>query len=151
VLIAVVVLSLGLLGLAALQAATLTLAKSSFHRTQAVNLAYDITDQMRVNRDSALDYVGDYSSVACDTGFSRSGSGAAADIAEWRNALACRLPSGSGSIAVENPGGDATRFEATVQVFWSEARVTDEEVAKQLRPRGEDDYTLREIIFATEL
>jgi type IV pilus assembly protein PilV len=150
VLIAVVVLSLGLLGLAALQAATLTLAKSSFHRTQAVNLAYEITDQMRANRSEALEYDGNYDAVTCNTDFSRSGSLATADVAEWRNALACHLPDGRGSIAVANVAGDATRFEATVQVFWSEARITNDEGADQLSP-DEDDHTLRQIIFATEL
>lgn len=150
VLIAVVVLSLGLLGLAALQGATLTLTKSSFHRTQAVNLAYEITDQMRANRASALDYAGDYGAVTCNTEFARGGSLVTADLAEWRNALACHLPSGSGSIAVTNVAGDTRRFEATVQVLWVEARLRNEEGADQLSP-DEDDHTRRQIIFATEL
>lgn len=138
VLIAIVVLSIGLLGLASLQGVTLKLIQGSFHRTQATNLAYEITDQMRANRASALDYAGTYSAVTCNTAFSRSGSLAAADIAEWRNALACSLPGGWASIKVNNVAGSANRFEVEVEVGWEEARleeVTDqlEEVTDQLR------------------
>jgi type IV pilus assembly protein PilV len=54
VLIAVLVLSLGLLGLAGLQASSLRYNNSAAARGQATFLAYDIIDRMRANRTAAL-------------------------------------------------------------------------------------------------
>lgn len=54
VLIAVLVLSLGLLGLAGLQATSLKANTSAAARGQATLVAYDIIDRMRANRDAAL-------------------------------------------------------------------------------------------------
>jgi type IV pilus assembly protein PilV len=54
VLIAVLVLSLGLLGLAGLQANSLKFNTSAAVRGQATLVAYDIIDRMRANRDAAL-------------------------------------------------------------------------------------------------
>jgi type IV pilus assembly protein PilV len=49
VLIALLILSIGLLGLAALQTIGLRSIQMSFMRTQAAQLAYDISDRMRAN------------------------------------------------------------------------------------------------------
>lgn len=50
VLIAVVVLAFGLLGFALLQTMNVRYVQSANYRTQATNLAYDLTEQMRSNR-----------------------------------------------------------------------------------------------------
>ncbi|RLK48633.1 type IV pilus assembly protein PilV [Alkalispirillum mobile] len=55
VLIAVVVLSIGLLGLATLQATSLGFNHEAYTRSQATLTAYDITDRMRANREAAED------------------------------------------------------------------------------------------------
>lgn len=63
VLIAVLVLSIGLLGLAALQATSLRNNHSGYLRSQATLLAYDMIDRMRANRNVAVDtnaYVVDF-------------------------------------------------------------------------------------------
>jgi type IV pilus assembly protein PilV len=49
VLVALLVLSIGLLGLAALQLTSLSLNTDSYLRTQATFFAYDIVDKMRLN------------------------------------------------------------------------------------------------------
>lgn len=49
VLVALLVLSIGLLGLAALQTVSLKFNADSYTRTQATILAYDIVDRMRAN------------------------------------------------------------------------------------------------------
>lgn len=49
VLVAVVVLSIGLLGLAGLQATGLSQNNSAYQRTQATLLAYDMLDRLRAN------------------------------------------------------------------------------------------------------
>ncbi|NOS87695.1 MAG: type IV pilus modification protein PilV [Methylococcaceae bacterium] len=50
VLVAMVVLSIGLLGLAGLQATSLKSNQSAYHRSQATQLAYEMADRMRANR-----------------------------------------------------------------------------------------------------
>ncbi len=56
VLIAMLVLAIGLLGLAALQAQGLRFSNDALVRTQATALASDLLDRMRANRDNAADY-----------------------------------------------------------------------------------------------
>jgi type IV pilus assembly protein PilV len=115
VLIAALVLSIGLLGLAGLQAVSVKMNQGSYLRTQATNLAYEITDAMRANPSNSDDYLDTFSNVTCDLEYVRTGSIAAADIAEWQNRLACLLPTGSGSIAQ-----NGNIF--TITVTWDESR-----------------------------
>lgn len=65
VMIAVLILGLGLLAFALLQTMNVRFSKSANQRTQATNLAYEMLDQMRVNRVAAVAYVGNY--AATDT------------------------------------------------------------------------------------
>jgi type IV pilus assembly protein PilV len=134
VLVAVVVLSIGLLGLAALQASTTRSNHSALLRTQATNLAYDIVDRMRANVTPAEsgDYDADYGALpdeddptpaanACDPALAPSGSIANRDLQEWKNTLACALPSGDGRIT-----RDATNNRlVTVDVRWDDSRSED--------------------------
>ena len=54
ILVALLVLSIGLLGLAGLQTFSLRNNHSAFLRSQAVVLAYDALDRLRSNRDQAM-------------------------------------------------------------------------------------------------
>jgi len=69
ILIALLVLSLGLIGLAMLQATGLRFNNDSYMRSQATILAYDIIDRMRANKTSADagDYCLDSKTPACET------------------------------------------------------------------------------------
>ena len=120
ILIALLVLSIGMLGIAALQAATVQFNHSAYLRSQATSFAYDVVDRMRANRAAAIngDYNGAFATPApaCNTVAAASATVAAADVAAWRNALACRLPSGTGSISVDANG------VATVGVRWDDSR-----------------------------
>jgi type IV pilus assembly protein PilV len=49
ILVSMVILAIGLLGLAGLQMTSLRHNLSSYHRSQATQLAYDMADRMRVN------------------------------------------------------------------------------------------------------
>ncbi len=49
VLIAMIILAVGLLGLAGLQATSLRNTQSAYNRSQATQLAYDMADRMRAN------------------------------------------------------------------------------------------------------
>ncbi|MEH6686099.1 MAG: type IV pilus modification protein PilV [Halopseudomonas sabulinigri] len=115
VLIAIVVLAIGLLGLAGLQISSLQSNQSSYYRSQATILAYDLTDRMRANRDAAL--AGSYAvnfptSSTENTG---SGSQAAKDKAEWLNRLATALPEATGKV-------ETTSNLVTISVRWNDTR-----------------------------
>jgi len=65
VLVAVLVLSIGLLGLASLQMTVLRSNHSAYLRSQATLLAQDITERMLANRSAAL--AGKYDAANCTT------------------------------------------------------------------------------------
>lgn len=101
VLVSLLILSIGILGLATLQTASLNFNNASAQRTQATVLAYDMADRMRANRQAAI--AGDYDLAlpvnppACAAP-AIAGTVAVQDISMWQMALACRLPLGTGSI-----------------------------------------------------
>ncbi len=115
IMVAVVVLAIGLLGLAGLQATSLRFNNSAYHRSQATNLAYDMADRMRVNRQAALNAAYDLCNAnvnaAVCVGLAKQ------DVQEWRTALASTLPLGTGSIA-RTAGTNV--FKITVQ--WDDSR-----------------------------
>jgi type IV pilus assembly protein PilV len=119
-LIAVLVLSIGLLGVATLQTVGLRFNHEAYLRSQATLLAHDIIDRMRANREAALNgsYVGtgfgDALPSACEP-ITPSGGLAQRDVQEWKQALTCTLPAGDGAIA-----RNGSVF--TVQVRWREGR-----------------------------
>jgi len=98
VLVALLVLSIGLLGLVALQSFTLQANQGAYYRTQAVNTAYEVTDFMRANR-------GDPGGV--DTTFP-----------SLQTRIAQQLPGGALAVAWVPP-------LLTVTVTWQDARSTD--------------------------
>lgn len=129
VLIAVVILGLGLLGLAALEATSLANTQSAFNRSQATQLAYDIIDRMRTNAGQAASYVVTAAQLAaancpngsnpCDACTSAANTCtptqiAQKDLVEWRNGVRA-LPQGTASIAVN--GGIYT-----VTISWDDTK-----------------------------
>jgi type IV pilus assembly protein PilV len=94
VLVALVILCVGLLGVAALQLTSLKSNHGSALRTQATFLAYDIVDRMRANRESATN--GDYDIDFGDTG--AGGTLAGDDLVAWKQNIARTLP------AIDNEG-----------------------------------------------
>jgi type IV pilus assembly protein PilV len=118
VLIALVILSIGLLGLAGLQTVSLQFNTSAYYRSQATALSYSLADRMRANRQGALAnlYNGAFEDPppACDPA-GLTGGAPAQDVAAWRNAIACQLPFGTGAIT-----RNAAEFTITVQ--WDDTR-----------------------------
>lgn len=112
VLIALVVLSIGLLGLAGLQSAGLRFNQSAAMRTQATQLAYDLADRMRAN--SVAVNAGDYlgaagTTVACHTTTGCSPAEMAADdLAAWNAAITRYLPSGEGLVCRDSDISNGT-------------------------------------------
>ncbi len=102
VLISMVILAVGLLGLAALQGSALRLSHQAEIRSQATQMAHEMADRMRANRPAALrgDYVGACEAAECDPELVRADVGSVAenDLLEWCNAFACLLPQCLGSV-----------------------------------------------------
>jgi type IV pilus assembly protein PilV len=131
VLVALVVLSLGLLSMAGLQIISIRSVHSSFVRGQAVLSAYTIADRMRANRPAVRDLdgtaIGFYNSAdvatyqapndndctedaaaatACTTA-----EMAAHDLFEWNQSLTVdttRLPNGQGTVCIDSTSNDGT-------------------------------------------
>lgn len=106
VLVAVMVLSIGLLGLASLQVNGLRFNHSAYLRTQATLLAEEIADRMRANRPGFPSYSGTNLAVtavaACDTAAGcTSAQMAQNDLAQWQQSLAGLLPSGQGLVCLD--------------------------------------------------
>ncbi|MEZ5515019.1 MAG: type IV pilus modification protein PilV [Steroidobacteraceae bacterium] len=127
-LIALLVLSIGLLGVGLMQFSSLRSNHGSSLRSQATFLAYDVTDRMRANRAAAT--AGGY-----DIAIGAAPAGAAVadnDLVRWKQNLAATLPAGDGSVArtqVVRPAGPlgaavtVTTFTITVQ--WDDSRGTE--------------------------
>lgn len=104
VLIATVVLSIGLLGLAGLQTAALKVNQTASARSQAAFLTNDIFDRMRANREAALNGGYDINGIAAAA--IPAGAGVATgDLTAWRDRITGALPEGDGSICRTNVPG----------------------------------------------
>lgn len=116
-LVALFVLSIGLLGLAGLQAQGLRYNHDAYVRSQATFLAYDIIERMRTNAPNVANYVGEAPAVDC---------GEAASVAEndracWHAEVAALLPGGSAEIVQ-----DATNSNVfTVNLSWVDRTTTE--------------------------
>ncbi|HFE32669.1 MAG TPA: type IV pilus modification protein PilV [Gammaproteobacteria bacterium] len=123
ILIALIILSIGLLGLAGLQANSLKNNNSAYQRTQASLLANEMLDRIRANRQGletgAYDAID--STSTSDPGCITSGCSnmqmAQYDAHDWSDRLANLLPSGQGTVS----GGGANSV-FTITVMWDDAR-----------------------------
>ncbi|MFC4312111.1 type IV pilus modification protein PilV [Steroidobacter flavus] len=109
VLVTLVIISVGLLGVAALQLTTVRNNYDSFVRTQAATLAGDMLDRMRANRSMVTQYEIDITNETVPN------NAAGRDIRRWRDTLAGQLPRGIGGITYD----DATRI-VTIEIRWRE-------------------------------
>lgn len=119
-LIALVVLSIGLLGHANLQSLGLRTNTHSFWRTQASILAIDMADRMRAN--SAGIATGAYNDIStlpedanCIDTFCTPLAMAKTDARAWQQTLARELPQGNGSVS-----GNGAGSLFTITIRWQE-------------------------------
>jgi len=117
VLVTLVVISMGLLGVAALQMRTLRHNYDALMRSHASALADDIADRMRSNSAAVRPASGQskYETKFGASSTSSDASRATRDVMEWKNAMAARLPSGDGEVVVAEDTG-----LVTIRVRWGE-------------------------------
>jgi len=140
VMVALLVLSIGLLGLAFLQGTGHSFNTDAYARTQATMLAYDIVDRMRandkgfeddnlpykvdtqtaaVNRRTAYDTCYAASTCACDTSTCGPLALAVYDIGQWYALQETLLPVDSGHLSTI----DITNNVVTITMRWREKEV----------------------------
>lgn len=99
ILVAMLILAIGVLGIAALQYKGLQFNQDAYFRTQINYLAYDIADRMRLNQANAAQYANnltDYQVPAtAPSGCDESAVSYTNDLACWKVELYNSLPPGS--------------------------------------------------------
>lgn len=116
VMVAIIVLSLGLLGLAGLQAATLRNNQTAHYRAIAIQQTYDMADRLRANQAGVI--AGNYNNLDasipaspdCVAGVCTPANMAVADHSQWNNNNARMLPGGTGTVV----GTAAAGFDITI-------------------------------------
>jgi len=131
VLVALVVLAIGLLGIAGLLLTSLQSGRTATYRTQAVNLAADLADRIRMNRTATGGYGTLFDDAvimvpACDTtGGCSDAELAATDLSRWKATLAQLLPNGQGQVVVTPPLGTGEPDNYVISVRWTEVGEVD--------------------------
>lgn len=116
VLVAIVILSIGLLGLAGLQATSIQGNYGAFYRSQATILAADITDRMRANRKAAIAGSYSLSELTSAPPSNSPATRADKDLNEWITQVA-KLPHGKAKIERDN-----TTSLVTITINWDDSR-----------------------------
>ncbi len=126
VLITLVILAIGLLGLAGLQTTGLKNNLSAYHRSQATQLSYDIADRMRANIAALNSYTtitptSATEKAACENAATGCTAAAMAehDLYEWNTTLEAVLPDGIGTITTSG-----TEYKITIT--WNDDRDGDD-------------------------
>ena len=122
-LVALIVLAVGMLGIASLYVTTLRASGSAGSRMQAINLASDLADRIRANRTAEAAYAG----AAAANGTSCIGTGvsctpdqmAAHDLFVWQAAIQATLPGPPAGTVTVNAGTNPPSYQ--IQVSWVEA------------------------------
>jgi type IV pilus assembly protein PilV len=131
VLIALLVLSIGLLGIGKMMMLSARANDSAYMRSQATALAYTMLDAMRANRQAAIVQGYDTAMGVFPVGLQpcgtvaapcNSGQQAQNDLFLWGSSLGTALPLGQGSVAtaVALAGTGANNITATVTVQWAD-------------------------------
>jgi type IV pilus assembly protein PilV len=136
--VALVVLSIGMLGIAALHVESLRSGRTALTRTTAVTLAADMADRIRANRTATkADYEAVVTSADTDAKCLPGGAGctpaelARHDKAVWLGAISGRvvggvtipglLPGGTGTVGCDDT---TTPRTFTITITWSEVNAT---------------------------
>ncbi|MGA9422631.1 MAG: type IV pilus modification protein PilV [Rhodanobacteraceae bacterium] len=120
VLIALLIFSFGMLGLAALQSFSVKANQSANYRSQATALTNTMLDNIRANRDYIQSYYSsDYAAGDdCTTSDPPDGATQAEfDVNNWRYQVSCELPAGEAAIA------PISANEVAVCIRWSDSRL----------------------------
>jgi len=133
VLVALVVLGVGLLGIASLYVVTLRTSGGAIYRMQAVNLASDLGDRIRANRTAGTAYADapatDGDRCNGPTANCSAAEMAAHDLYQWQEQIQATLPGNpTGTVTVDTT---TTPFSYEIEVTWLESGDADTEQNRQ--------------------
>lgn len=126
-LIALLILSIGLLGIAGLQSKGQQANYEAYVRTQATMMAYELMDRIRLNPDpdgtgtgayATADLSAETMTTDCDAASCDKVKLRAYDLVKWRDMLAERIPGGVGTVTTVNRSSDGIgadwRYQITI-------------------------------------
>jgi type IV pilus assembly protein PilV len=138
-LVALVVLSIGMLGVASLFVVSLRSGGSAIQRTHAVGLASNIADRIRANRRAGIAYESSASAadnlcVGASSIVCTPEQMAKNDIYLWKQEIASAFPGGNASGSIDFEPGETSRDPATytITVQWKEQGRNSSESAESL-------------------
>lgn len=125
--VALVVLAVGMLGVASLFATSLNSGSSAISRMQAVSLVSDLADRIRANPTANVAYQAAAANKNCVGGNVGAVTCAPSDMAAndlyiWNQQIASAWPGGSGTGAVTVVDAGAGVFTYTIQISWTEKK-----------------------------
>lgn len=126
VLIALVILSIGLLGVAALQGVGLRSSNGAYLTSQASLLAYDIADRIRANPQPVDSYDFDTTTIDCSQPVPTTPTSPliTADLAEWACAVQGLLPNGSATI-IDSRDATTGLFTYVINIQWEDLQAEE--------------------------
>jgi len=125
-LVAMVVISVGMLGIAAMYVEGLRAGRTSIYRTVAVDLAADLADRMRANTLGQSAYAGP--AAASGSGCVNAASNlapaaqAACDLFFWEQQVTALLPAGAATVGFTDVAGGPDVY--TITLGWNEPGIT---------------------------
>jgi len=128
VLVALIVMSVGMLGIASLYVQSMQAGRTSLFRHNAVTLAGDVADRIRANPTAGAAYEGDGADAGCIAGGVDCSAPqmAGQDILVWERQAEDSLPDGA-VVIVHNAAALPPTYQ--IQVTWNE-------------PEGPQNYTI---------
>ncbi len=119
VLVALIIMSVGMLGIATLFVQSMQAGRTSMFRHQAVTMAGDVADRIRANPRAGMAYQGPSADNGCvATGIDCSEAEMAAnDVFLWDAQVGQSLPNGAVTVTFNDA---ATPNEYTIRVDWDE-------------------------------
>ena len=130
VLVSMLILAIGLLGIAALQFKGLKYSNDASIRSNISMLAYDIADRIRLNKAKASDYLGTYTvpTTAPSACNQATGANAANDLACWRREVFDLTPPGSSADITSAAG------QYTITLAWTDREGDSHNVVYTFQP-----------------
>ncbi len=123
VLIALIIMSVGMLGIASLYVQSMQAGRTSLFRHNAVTLAGDVADRMRANPTGANAYTGAGANNSCIAGGVNCSNVqmAAQDVLGWSQQAVDTLPNGAVGITFDNT---VIPPVYTIAITWDEPGIT---------------------------
>lgn len=133
--VALLVISVGMIGIAALNTQGLGAGRTAQFRARAVNLAADMAERIRANRRGLAAYAAAGEADDCDGGaYCVPASVAAQDLVEWARIVTAALPEGEGVVRFD---GSTRPPSFVIELGWNEVGIGTVTYRSRVQVAGE--------------